>query len=352
MIGTRLGHYMVLEQLGAGGMGVVYRARDEKLGRDVALKLLPDELAGDRERIERLTREARAVAGLNHPNIVTIHSIEECDGRHFITMELVTGKTLDQLIGPGGMSAERFLTLAAPLAEALTAAHRVGVVHRDLKPSNVMLTDDGRPKILDFGLAKRLDDSRGAAKSTVETAPLLTQEGAVVGTLPYMAPEQLQGRPTDVRSDVYSFGAMLFEMATGQRPLKRDSEAELVTAILRDPPPPVTRLRAELPADLERIVSRCLEKDPDRRYQTSRDVFNELTSLANALPSSASGRSWQSASDSSGRRASAAGHDPNAIRSLAVLPLEHGSRDPAQAYFADGMTEALFPISRASRRCA
>jgi TolB-like protein/tetratricopeptide (TPR) repeat protein len=325
MIGSELGHYQVLDRLGEGGMGVVYRALDRKLGREVALKLLPDEVAGDPARIERLTREARAVAGLNHPNIVTIHSIEESGGRHYITMELVRGQSLDRLIGPAGLEPGRLLALALPLAEALAAAHRVGVVHRDLKPSNVVVTEDGRPKILDFGLAKQLEAQPGSARSVAETAPLLSREGLVVGTLPYMSPEQLQGRPTDARSDIYSFGALLFEMATGRRPLAGDSEAELVSRILRDAPPPVRRLRPELAPGLERLIARCLEKEPDRRFPTSADVCAELKSLTGA-PSPGE---------------AAAGPADAVVRSLAVLPLDNLSRDPAQEYFADGMTEAL-----------
>lgn len=327
MIGTSLGHYQVLEQLGAGGMGVVYRARDLKLERDVALKLLPDDLAANPERVERLAREARAVAGLNHPNIVTLHSIEESGGRHFITMELVTGETLDRVIGANGLAFDRLIALATPLAEATAAAHRVGVMHRDLKPSNVMLTADGRPKILDFGLAKQMAAPSASDVSQAQTAAYLTREGVAVGTLPYMAPEQLQGLPTDARSDLYSFGALLFEMSTGRRPLSGNSDAELVSAILRDTPPPITRLRHGLPPGLEQLISRCLEKNPARRPASALDVCTELAALSS------------SSSPAPGSGTAAIGKP--AIRSLAVLPLENLSRDPAQEYFADGMTEAL-----------
>ncbi|MBK7369193.1 MAG: protein kinase [Candidatus Eisenbacteria bacterium] len=328
MVGTSIGHYQILERLGAGGMGVVYRARDQKLQRDVALKLLPDDLAAHAERIARLTTEARAVAGLNHPNIVTLHSIEEQGGRHFLTMELVVGHTLDRSVVAGGMPIDRLLAIARPLAEALAAAHRVGVLHRDLKPSNVMLTEDGRTKVLDFGLAKQMGDTAGSHESNAETAAYLTREGVAVGTLPYMPPEQLQGRATDARSDLYSYGALLFELATGRRPLTGASDADLVTAILRDAPPPVSRLRAGVPAALERLIARCLEKDPAARFASAADIVTELAAIATGATS-------------------AVPDGPAVIRALAVLPLENLTRDPSQDYFTDGMTEALiFDLSR------
>ncbi|MFN8588171.1 MAG: protein kinase [Candidatus Eisenbacteria bacterium] len=327
MVGTTIGHYQILERLGAGGMGVVYRARDLKLERDVALKLLPEELAAEPERIARLASEARAVAGLNHPNIVTLYSIEEQGGRHFLTMELVPGQTLDRSVVAGGLPLERLLAIARGLAEALEAAHRVGVLHRDLKPANVMLTADGRTKVLDFGLAKRAAPAGAPVQSRAETAAYVTREGVAVGTLPYMAPEQLQGLPTDARADLYALGAVLFELATGRRPLTANSEAELVSAILRDPPPPLSRLRG-VPLALERLVARCLEKEPAARFAGAGELLAELSAIASGAET-------------------AAPEGPRVIRALAVLPLENLSRDPAQDYFTDGMTEALiFDLSR------
>ena len=362
-MGTTIGHYEVLEKLGAGGMGEVYRARDTKLGRDVALKMLPAELAADPARVERLTREARAVAGLNHPNIVTIHSIEESDGRHFITMERVSGKTLDRHIGREGLPLEQLFDIAAALAEALAAAHDVGVVHRDLKPTNVMVGDDGRPKILDFGLAKQLPPPRAAGTSALDTEPLLTREGTVMGTLPYMSPEQLQGSIVDARSDIFSLGVMLYEMATGRRPHAGNSDADLISAILRDAPPLPTSVRDELPQDLDRLVTRCLEKDPARRVQTSRDVFNELTALRASLrsPTPPGARPAAHRSGRERRRtpavlggiavallAVAVGWQarsgcapPTHEQGVAVLPFANSSDDPDSEYLSAGITESL-----------
>ncbi len=359
-----IGHYEVLEKLGAGGMGEVYRARDTKLGRDVALKMLPENLAQDPARVERLTREARAVAGLNHPNIVTLHSIEESDGRHFITMECVSGQTLERAIGREGMAIDRLLDIATPLAEALAAAHDVGVVHRDLKPANIMVGDDGRPKILDFGLAKQTAP-RPEGASAMETEPLLTQEGTVVGTLPYMSPEQLQGSLVDARTDIYALGAMLYEMATGTRPHAGKSHAELISAILRDTPPPAGELRDDLPSELERLIARCLEKEPARRMQTARDVFNELDTLrashvAQATPSARPSQPTRSRSRERRRVPVVLGGLAVALvamalvwqsrsgcatgptdPSVAVLPFTNSSGDPETEYLSAGITEIL-----------
>jgi serine/threonine protein kinase/tetratricopeptide (TPR) repeat protein len=362
MIGQRLGHYELIEKIGAGGMGEVYRARDLKLHREVALKLLPAELAKNPEWILRLTQEARSVAGLNHPNVVTLHSIEDGGERPFITMELVSGQTLDQVIGPHGLPVETLLELAVPLADALTAAHTIGVVHRDLKPSNVMVTNAGQPKILDFGLAKQISPPESAAAGALSTTPMLTRAGAVMGTVPYMSPEQLQGRPVDARSDIFSFGAMLFEMATGQRAHRGDSDAELISAILRDPPPAALSLRADLPPELDRVIHRCLEKDPNRRYQTTLALENDLKALRGTTGSDSTDRTQLSGRKTSTfrppRRAlfglvavavgaivlvggwharSGCGPSP-AEASVAVLPFANASHDPDADYLVDGVT--------------
>jgi serine/threonine-protein kinase PknK len=276
MIGQTLAHYRITAAIGAGGMGEVYRATDTKLGREVALKVLPAEMASSPERRERFQREAKALAALDHPGIVTVHSVEEAGGIHFLTMQLVEGQPLDGLIPEGGMPAERILEIATALAEALAAAHEKGIVHRDLKPGNVMVTTDGRVKILDFGLAK-VTRSRDAAHASSELpTEMRTREGVVMGTMPYMSPEQVQGGALDHRTDLFSLGVILHEMATGRRPFQGRSSADLLAAILRDVVPPVTEARADLPADLARAIRRCLEKDPGQRIQTARDLAAAL----------------------------------------------------------------------------
>jgi serine/threonine protein kinase/tetratricopeptide (TPR) repeat protein len=276
--GAKLGPYEIHSPLGAGGMGEVYRARDTKLGRDIALKVLPAEMAQDPERLARFRREAKALAQLDHPNIVTIHSVEESDGVHFLTMQLVEGQPLDRLIPKGGLPVEQIVEIASALGDALAAAHEKGIVHRDLKPANVMVTNDGRVKVLDFGLAK---DVRGANLGDATlTSASQTQVGVVMGTPAYMSPEQTSGRPLDHRTDIFSLGVVLHEMTTGRRPFEGTSSAELVSAILRDAPPSVTDMRPDLPSDLARIIRRCLEKDPRHRVQTARDVSNEFRDMA------------------------------------------------------------------------
>jgi non-specific serine/threonine protein kinase len=374
VIGRELAHYRITARLGEGGMGVVYRARDGKLDRDVALKVLPEAAMGDPERVERFTREAKIVAGLSHPNIVTLHSVEEADGVHFLTMELVDGKTLDRLIPRGGLDLDRLFELAIPIADAVAAAHEAGVTHRDLKPANVMVTRDGRVKVLDFGLA-RLE--AGAPKATEAMTEAITQQGMVVGTAHYMSPEQARGEAVDARSDIFSLGALLYEMVTGRRPFTGKSSAELVSAILRDDPPPVSEIKEELPYHLGRIVQRCLEKDPRKRYQAALDVRNELEGLEREVdsgvsrPSSGSvpaarGRSrrdrrwvlagaalaaalavglvvlapWRDAGREAGGAGAPGAAAEAARRMLVVLPFEN--LGPAEdAYFAAGMTEEL-----------
>src|SRR5277367_2907517 len=258
-------------------MGEVYRATDTKLAREIALKVLPAAMANDPDRLARFQREARAVAALNHPNVVTVYSVEESDNVHFITMELLEGQPLDRLISADGLPADRIIEIAGAIAEALAAAHEKGIVHRDLKPANVMVTNEGRVKVLDFGLAK--DVGAQSASDATLTSAGHTQVGVVMGTPAYMSPEQVSGRPLDHRSDIFSFGVLLHEMATGRRPFEGSSSAELISSILRDNPPSVTDARPELPSDLARVIRRCLEKDPRYRMQTARDVSNEFRDL-------------------------------------------------------------------------
>ena len=289
MAPATLGHYHIVRRIGAGGMGEVFLADDAKLGRKVALKVLGHELAADSERRDRFEREARAVAALNHPNIITIYSVEEQDGIAFLTMELVEGKTLTELIPRQGMSLEGFLRVAIPLADAVGAAHQRGITHRDLKPANVMVSDEGRLKVLDFGLAKLREESpHNSLTVTMDAA--LTGEGRIIGTIAYMSPEQAQGKPVDARSDVFSLGILLFEMATGEQPFKGNTNMAVLSAILRDAPVSLTDLRQDLPRDVGRILRRCLAKDPEDRYQTAKDLRNDLRSLKEDLETGATAR--------------------------------------------------------------
>ena len=251
-IGQTLGHYRILRQLGAGGMGEVYEAEDAKLSRRVALKILPAETARDPRRRDRFEREAKAVAALNHPNIVTIYSVEESGGTDFITMELVDGQTLRQILPRGGLPLVRLLNLAIPLTEAVAAAHQQGITHRDLKPENIVVTRDGKIKVLDFGLAKRDEGVEEAGAASRLPTVVLTEEGRIVGTVAYMSPEQGDGKRVDPRSDVFSLGIILYEMSTGERPFKGGSTVSLLSSILKDNPPPVTEINPALPRDLAR----------------------------------------------------------------------------------------------------
>jgi len=279
MIGQTVSHYRVLRALGAGGMGEVYLAEDTKLGRQVALKVLAHDSAHDPDRRARFEREARAVAALNHPGIVTIHSVEEHQGVLFLTMELVDGRTLSECIPQGGMTLDQLLKIGIPLTDAIGTAHHRGITHRDLKPANVMIGHDGRVKVLDFGLAKQQSQDSFQGETALVATAHATAEGKILGTVAYMAPEQAEGKPVDPRSDIFSLGVVLFEMATGQRPFKGDSNVSLLSAVLRDTPPLVTDLRSDLPRDLGRIVKRCLAKDPEERYQSAKDLRNDLKAL-------------------------------------------------------------------------
>jgi Tol biopolymer transport system component/predicted Ser/Thr protein kinase len=290
--GSRLGPYDIVAAVGAGGMGEVYKARDPRLNRLVALKLLPAVAANDAERRERFEREAQAVAALNHPGIVTIHSVEQVGGQFFLTMEFVEGRSLADAMPPAGMSLDRLLKIAIAVADAMAAAHQKGITHRDLKPANVMLGEgehDGRVKILDFGLAKLAEAPIAAAGATalptsLPTTPI-TGEGRIVGTVAYMSPEQAEGKPIDARSDLFSLGVILYEMATGQRPFTGDTSISIISSIIKDTPKSITELNPSLPRDLGRIIRRALSKDLERRYQTAKDLRNDLEEVKASLDS-------------------------------------------------------------------
>jgi len=344
LIGRTLAHYQVVSSLGAGGMGEVYRATDTKLQRDVALKVLPPDTAADPDRLARFQREARAVAALNHPHIVTIFSVEESDGIHFLTMELIEGQSLDRLMPPGGLPAAQIIEIAKAVADALSAAHEKGIVHRDLKPANVMVTHEGRVKILDFGLAKDVS-AQSFGDATLTSAQ--TQIGVVMGTPAYMSPEQISGRALDHRTDIFSLGVLIHEMCTGRRPFTGHSSAELTSAILRDDPPSITESRADLPSDLARIVRRCLEKDPRYRVQTARDISNEFRDLARLSGTAAPARPAPISSTPARSLATpSSGTSHSAIREdegfwVAVLPFKYSGTNPDLAALADGLTDEI-----------
>jgi TolB-like protein/tetratricopeptide (TPR) repeat protein len=275
MIGTILNHYEVLRELGRGAMGTVYLAHDHRLDRKVALKLLPPELVADDLRRRRFDRESRALAALNHPNIVTVHSVEEADGQPFIVMEWVQGRTLLDLIPLRGLTVDRALELAIPIADGVAQAHAAGIIHRDLKPSNVMVRDDGVVKVLDFGISK--SEPETVADGAAIRADL-TAEGRVMGTLPYMSPQQVLGMPLDARSDVFSLGVILYEMLAGVRPFHGEGHATLAAAILQQPAPLLERLAA-VPPDVARVVQRCLEKEPSHRYASARELRDALVEI-------------------------------------------------------------------------
>ncbi|HKF41477.1 MAG TPA: protein kinase [Thermoanaerobaculia bacterium] len=280
--GTRLGAYEVVSPLGAGGMGEVWRARDGRLGREVAIKVLPSEVVGDPGRLKRFEKEARAASALNHPNIVTIYDIGSTDSVAFIAMERIDGKTLRELLFAAPMPIKRLLQIAAQIAEGLAKAHEAGIVHRDLKPENVMVTKDGLVKILDFGLAKQTERVSGTESSHLPTETG-TSPGVVLGTVGYMSPEQAGGHIVDFRSDQFSFGAILYEMATGNRAFQKGTAVDTLSAILHEEPPPLGDIAPELPAPVRWIVGNCLAKDPAERYSSTRDLAREIANIRDHL---------------------------------------------------------------------
>jgi serine/threonine protein kinase/tetratricopeptide (TPR) repeat protein len=318
--GQTVSHYRVLEELGGGGMGVVYRAHDERLDRDVALKVLPAGLLADETARSRFRREAVTLSQLSHPNIAVIHDFDSEGGVDFLTMEYVAGETLAAKTATGPLPEKDVIALGTQIAEALEEAHEHQVIHRDLKPANVMVTVKGRVKVLDFGLAKLVKPVE--AEADAATASLAeSQPGVVMGTVPYMAPEQLQGKAVDARADIYGLGAILYEMATGQRPFPEKQSTPLIASILTEPPQPPRELNGQVSPDLEAIILKALAKNPDERYPSAKEVLGDLGRL--------------------GVPRSAVGAQGPKIQSIAVLPLTNLSGDPQQDFFADGMTEEL-----------
>ena len=331
--GLYIGPYEIVAAIGAGAMGEVYRVRDTKLNRDVALKILPAAFARDADRLARFRREARAVAALNHPNIVTIFSIEEHDGVPFMTMELIEGCTLDQGIPQDRLSLARFFDIAIALADALAAAHRKQIIHRDLKPANVMVTEDGHVKVLDFGLARAVDADGVRAEGDLTDLDI-TRAGIIVGTMPYMSPEQIAAKPLDPRTDLFSLGIMLYELATGERPFRGDSAPALMSSILKDRPTPVAERRSDVPGDVCRLIDKCLEKEPRDRLQTAREILDRLKACRKA---------WETASDRSTRPGVLDSILRPAARtaSIAVLAFSDMSAAKDQEWFCDGIAEEI-----------
>ena len=356
MIGRRVSHFRILEKLGEGGMGQVYLARDERLDRTVALKILPPEFAADPDRRRRFEQEAKAASALNHANIAHIYDVGDVDGTCFIAMEHVSGESLQQHLTAGGLPSGEIVDLGGQIAEALAAAHACGITHRDIKPGNIMVTPEGQAKVLDFGLAKR---TPATAQSPADlTTQNVTRAGVVMGTVQYMSPEQALGKTVDARSDIFSMGVVFYQMATGRLPFKGDTTTQTIDRIIHAQPDPVPDREGVEPAALDRIIRKCLEKDPDNRYQSAKEVRVDLRNMQRdsqsqetvvvALPAAASRK---------GLYAAVAGlvivvasvavgfqflpPAEGAIRSIAVLPFENGTGDPETDYLCEGLAETL-----------
>ena len=356
--GERLAHYEILAQIGAGGMGEVYLAQDTKLDRNVAIKLLPPGLVADEHAKKRFLREAKAAAKLDHPNICAIYEVNEEAGRSFIVMQYIEGETLAKRIRRKSVDLPEALDVSVQIADALAVAHSRGVIHRDIKPANIMITPEGQAKVLDFGLAKVVQD-RVSLQSQAETASLLTEPGVIVGTLPYMSPEQVKGEQLDVRSDIFSFGACLYEIVSGRHPFLGENAASTISAILTQEPPPLSRY-ANVPAELQRIARKCLDKDKENRYQSARELSLDLKSLKRSsepgtpnLERTAHQRNkyrWFYTATallalllflSVALYTSRSSPSSKPISSLAVLPFTNASPDPNAEFLSDGITESL-----------
>src|SRR5215471_558147 len=368
LVGKLIGHYRIESLIGVGGMGEVYLARDERLGRKAALKLLPDSLTADETQLGRFKNEARTASALNHPNILTVYEIGAEGDVQFIATEFIEGVTLRAALASGRMSAQRALEIAVQVASALAAAHDAGVVHRDIKPENIMLRPDGYAKVLDFGIAKLTEQRSASDGHTVETTALLqTRPGLVLGTAHYMSPEQARGQKVDARSDIWSLGVVLYEIVTGNPPFRGETPSDCIAAILTAEPAPLSSVSPDVPSKLESIIQKALRKNSDERYQTIKEMLAELRALKTKLEAEGSLSQTKSARDSNvsevkrpkrallvtlvatvlaavavacffflGARASSANE-----KSIAVLPFENLSEDKSNAYFADGIQDEI-----------